>query len=152
MGDFIHLFETENDFQYHMKNHYKEPFVSYTVEENRVDYNKNGYSFSLFEKIFCDNVNEDDIEVFKNNVVSFSPSVYEWRQAYHGQIQFSAGVIEGEHYIQPALVCSWSVELTEEQYNEMSGMTNEERINALLPLMECQGTSDHVWFTPQPPQ
>lgn len=152
MRDFIHLFETQNDFLDCISTQYKEPFVSYTVEENRVDYNQNSYAFSLFEKIFCDNVNEDDMGVFKNNVVRFHPSVYETRQGYRGQMQFSAGVIEGEHYIQPALVCSQSVELTEEQYNEISRMTDEERINALLPLLECQGTSDHTWYTPLPPQ
>ena len=152
MGDFIHLFETNYDFQDHVSMNYREPFVSYTVEENRVDYNLNNYSFSLFEKIFCDNVNENDIEVFKSNVVGFNYSVYEWRSSYYGQIQFTAGVNEGEHYSQPALICSQSVELTEQQYNEISGMTDEEKLNALLPLLECQGDANHQWSRPQPPQ
>lgn len=143
MRDFIHLFETQNDFLDCISTQYKEPFVSYTVEENRVDYNQNSYTFSLFEKIFCNNVNEDDMRVFKNNVVRFYPSVYEMHQAYYGEIVFNAG----------ELVCDVpSIELTEEQYNEISRMTDEERINALLPLLECQGMSNHHWYTPLPPQ
>ena len=41
MGDYLHLFETENEFQSaYTGESYREPWVSYTKQAERVDYNK----------------------------------------------------------------------------------------------------------------
>lgn len=49
MAQYLHLFETEGEFNSARENDYKEPWVSYTEDVERVDYNKpdpaNGYAY-----------------------------------------------------------------------------------------------------------
>lgn len=71
MGQFLHLFETENGFQDKRNNDYFEPWVSVTVEsDNRVDYNKSEEEKMLGEYLTFDIISGGNIS---------------WRTTYTGE-------------------------------------------------------------------
>lgn len=75
--EYLHLFETadEASLEYQSCETYHEPWVAYVEENNTVLYNKpsweevNKESWKLFNEIFCDNVTEEDEQIFKNYVI-----------------------------------------------------------------------------------
>lgn len=55
--EYLHFFETNSEFDaYYTTNIYNEPWVSYTEDKNRVDYNKMTREMAIFQYIYCNNV------------------------------------------------------------------------------------------------
>lgn len=118
------------------------PNVSHCIQENEVHYNNNIESFRIFKEVFCDNVNETDIERFKNGVVSVNSYIFE-SSGYKVSIQFLTNNILGK------LECDVSpIEITGEQYDEWRNLRGNELLYTILPLFQCQGGAEHTWIKP----
>lgn len=74
--EYLHLFETADEHnEYYSSSGYSEPWVAYIEENGSVSYNKqildaNKESWELFNEIFCDNVTEEDRNIFSSVVVT----------------------------------------------------------------------------------
>jgi hypothetical protein len=128
------------------------PNVSYCIEENHVHYFNNTESFRIFREVFCDNVNENDIEMFKNNVIFVGSYVVErnWTNptTYGCNITFAAGFRDPDAHWETRVNCQVNSEITEEQYNEWKTLHGNELLYTVLPLFECQGRAEHGWSVP----
>lgn len=73
---YLHLFETAKGHnEYYSSSGYSEPWVAYIEEDGSVSYNKqildaNKGSWELFNEIFCDNVTEEDRNIFSSVIVN----------------------------------------------------------------------------------
>ena len=69
----LHFFNTNSEFeaQYNGVN-YIEPWMSYTEDENRVDYNQITREMLIFQHIYCNNVTEEDKERLKDANIHIS--------------------------------------------------------------------------------
>ena len=135
------------------------PNVSHCIEENHVHYSSNIESFKIFKEVFCDNINETDREMFRNNIVYAGTQVWKGNLGYgepetcNVQIKFAAGMWSGEHVLQPQSYCSSPspIVITEEQYNEWKNLSDDKLLPILLPMFRCQGEAEHTWNTPSMP-
>ena len=119
--------------------------MAYVEESNVVDYNVNSYDFSIFKEVYCDNVNDTDRKYFKKYPIKASAYVV----PKNGQESNNIGYIGFECVLGSRMTACEpvSVELTDEQYNEFKDLNDDELMNALLPLVRCQGNAEHEWST-----
>lgn len=155
--EFLKLFQNHSEYEaFVYGGAIAMPNVSYCIEENHVHYNNNIESFRMFREVFCDNVNETDIEMFKNNVIFVGSHVYEssWTNptTYGCRIEFAAGFRDPEAHWETRPICQpKDIEITEEQYNEWRRLSRDELLHVILPLFQCQGKAEHGWSVPPQP-
>lgn len=130
----------------------KLPNVSHCIEENEVHYSSNIESFRIFREVFCDNVNETDREKFKNGIIVAEPYVHYYNtDEYRCGIGFYVGEYSSSDHFETRTNCSVREEITEEQFNQLRGLSDKELLLALLPMFRCQGEAEHTWNKPSGP-
>lgn len=128
------------------------PNVSHCIEENHVHYLNNIESFRIFREVFCDNVNETDIEMFKIGIVIVKTDIWKGRlgfgepETYNVNIEFATNGIQGIFYCSP-----FPIVITEEQYNQWKDLGDDELLSIILPMFQCQGEAEHTWDRPGSP-
>lgn len=153
---YIKLFETHTDYiNDYIGGGVKLPNVSHCIEENEVHYSSNIESFRIFREVFCDNVNETDREMFKNNVISVESYVFKvyWNNptTYRCSIKFAAGFSDPDSHFDTRINCKVNREITEEQYNQWLTLSDDELLKVALPMFRCQGEAEHTWNKPSGP-
>lgn len=153
MKEYIKLFNNHQEYEDFTKtDKFVYPNVSHCIEEQDVHYSNNIESFKIFKEVFCDNINENDIEIFKNNAVFVEPYVFEqnWNNptTYRCNITFVVGFPDPDAHWDTRINCQVNKEITEEQYNEWRNLSDDELLHAILPLFECQGEAEHTWNRP----
>ncbi len=138
--EYLHFFNTNSEFetQYNGVN-YIEPWVSYTEDKNRVDYNKMTREMAIFQYIYCNNVTEEDKNYLKN------ASMYVRTNNYNTplvSIQFNSGNMAITEF----------VSISQELYNQLNAIytqhtdeSQEQLLDMVLPMFKCVGNPNHNW-------
>lgn len=139
--EYLHFFETNSEFDaYYTTNIYNEPWVSYTEDKNRVDYNKMTREMAIFQYIYCNNVTEED----KEHLYSASIGARTWTDGTN-----CAVFIE---FYDNNVQLSKRLNVSKELYGPLEEISytgdTEKLIDMALPLFKCQGEAEHTWVKP----
>lgn len=138
--EYLHFFKTNSEFENRYTAIYNEPWISYTEDKNRVDYNKITREMLIFQYIYCNNVTEEDKNYLKNASMwvginnNATPSV---------SIKFNSGNMTINHFI--SISQELATQLKAIQQQDPVG-SKDKILDMVLPMFKCVGNPSHNWF------
>ena len=137
--EYLHFFGTNSEFENRYTAIYNEPWISYTEDENRVDYNKMTREMAIFRYIYCNNVTEED----KNYLKNASMLVYVWTDNTPSvSIEFDSGNMAINQLVSISQELATQLKAIEQQDPVGS---KDKILDMVLPMFKCVGNLDHHW-------
>lgn len=145
----LHLFETELEHDFSYNEEYSEPWVGYTLSNNKVSYNKdsdlrntiNKAFYDEFKRVYGNNVTQEDEEIFRDYVV------YEKTVDNGSGAESYGGMVYFKIIIQDAPCCE-TRQIKLLTLGSTDGLFHMEG-NALWRLGKCadNSKSTHSWYS-----